>query len=169
MRHLRRNKRFNRTRSHRDVLGRHIVGSLFRHGRIVTTVEKAKEFRRLAERLVTLAKRDPKSLHNYRRAISILQDKEMAKKLFTEIAPKFADRAGGYTRIVRLPRNRLGDNASQAVFELTIPREKPVTEAPPGAEKAPSGKKKPASEAPRKPAVRKKKEDKEDEEAASDG
>lgn len=124
MRHLRRIKRFNRTRSHRTALGRHIVGSLFRHGRIVTTVEKAKEFRRLAERLVTIAKRDPKSLHAYRRAISILQDKEIAKKLFTEIAPKFAERAGGYTRIVRMPRNRLGDNASQAIFELTIPREK---------------------------------------------
>src|SRR5687768_3041580 len=133
MRHLRRNKRFNRTRSHRTALGRHIVGSLFRHGRIVTTVEKAKEFRRLAERLVTIAKRDPKSLHAYRRAISILQDKEMAKKLFDEIAPKFADRPGGYTRIIRMPRNRLGDNASQAIFELTIPREKA---APPKEEEA---------------------------------
>lgn len=139
MRHLRRIKRFNRTRSHRTALGRHIVGSLFRHGRIVTTVEKAKEFRRLAERLVTIAKRDPKSLHAYRRAISILQDKEIAKKLFTEIAPQFAERAGGYTRIVRMPRNRLGDNASQAIFELTIPREK--KESAPKAEEAAAAKK----------------------------
>jgi len=150
MRHLRRIKRFNRTRSHRTALGRHIVGSLFRHGRIVTTVEKAKEFRRLAERLVTIAKRDPKSLHAYRRAISILQDKEIAKKLFTDIAPKFADRPGGYTRIVRLPRNRLGDNASQAIFELTIPREKA---APPKEDEAAEKKGKGAKAAkPAKPA-----------------
>ena len=153
MRHLRRIKRFNRTRSHRTALGRHIVGALFRHGRIVTTVEKAKEFRRLAERLVTIAKRDPKSLHAYRRAISILQDKEIAKKLFTEIAPKFAERPGGYTRIVRMPRNRLGDNASQAIFELTIPREKPSPAAAPEDTKSkakPGGSKPKAAKAPAK-------------------
>jgi large subunit ribosomal protein L17 len=150
MRHQRRIKRFNRTRSHRTALGRHIVGSLFRHGRIVTTVEKAKEFRRLAERLVTIAKRGPKSLHAYRRAISILQDKEMAKKLFDVIAPQFADRAGGYTRIIRMPRNRLGDNASQAIFELTIPRE--AADAAPKPEAAAADKKKGAPKAPgRKP------------------
>ena len=147
MRHLRRNKRFNRTRSHRTALGRHIVGSLFRHGRIVTTVEKAREFRRLAERLITIAKRGPKSLHAYRRAISILQDKEMAKKLFAEIAPQLADRNGGYTRITRLAMNRLGDNASQAVFELVIPREQKAAEAP--AEDA-KGKKKPKPQKPDK-------------------
>lgn len=155
MRHQRRIKRFNRTRSHRTALGRHIVGALFRHGRIVTTVEKAKEFRRLAERLVTIAKRGPKSLHAYRRAISILQDKEMAKKLFDEIAPKFADRPGGYTRILRMPRNRLGDNASQAIFELTIPREK--ASAAPAAEEAKAGKKGGKPKSAQAPAKKKKK------------
>lgn len=116
MRHRRHIKRFNRTTAHRLADGRNLVSSLFRHGRIVTTVPKAKEYRRMAERLITMAKK--KDLHNYRRAISILQDKEMAKKLFDEIAPVYQDRPGGYTRILRLSKNRLGDNAPRALFEL---------------------------------------------------
>ncbi len=116
MRHRRHVKRFNRTTAHRLADGRNMVASLFRHGRIVTTLPKAKEYRRMAERLITLAKK--KDLHSYRRAISILQDKEMAKKLFEEIAPQYVDRKGGYTRVLRLAQNRLGDNAPRAVFEL---------------------------------------------------
>ncbi len=70
----------------------------------------------MAEKMITLAK--TRNLHNIRRAVSILQDKTVVKKLFEEIAPRFQDRPGGYTRILRLQKNRLGDNASQAIFEL---------------------------------------------------
>jgi large subunit ribosomal protein L17 len=90
--------------------------SLLRHERIVTTVAKAKAFRPFAEKMITLAKE--RTLARYRRAISELQDKTIVKKLFDEIAPRFKDRPGGYTRILRLAKNRLGDNATQAVFEL---------------------------------------------------
>ena len=66
--------------------------------------------------MFTLAKK--RNLHNIRRAVAILQDKAIVKKLFGEIAPRYLDRPGGYTRIIRLQKNRLGDNASQAIFEL---------------------------------------------------
>lgn len=104
--------------------------ALFTHGRIVTTLAKAKEMRPYVEKLITLAKRgvtakdaDEKDngqrhLHCYRQAISELQDREIAKKLFTEIAPGYMDRSGGYTRILRDSSHRLGDNAPKAVFEL---------------------------------------------------
>ncbi len=116
MRHRKRGRRLGRSSAHRRALGRNLVSALFRHGRIVTTVEKAKEYTPLAERMITLAK--VKTLHNYRRAVSLLQDKEAVARLFDEIGPAFRERPGGYTRIVRLNRRRLGDNASQAIFEL---------------------------------------------------
>jgi large subunit ribosomal protein L17 len=101
--------------------------ALFTHGRIITTLAKAKEMRPYVEKLITLAKKghmakeageDPRFLHCYRQAISELQDKDIAKKLFTEIAPAYLDRSGGYTRVLRDATNRLGDNAPRAVFEL---------------------------------------------------
>ncbi|MBI1849718.1 MAG: 50S ribosomal protein L17 [Planctomycetes bacterium] len=122
MRHRRAGRKLGRTTSHRDALRRNIVVSLLRHERITTTLAKAKEFRGAAERLITLA-RDTQPgtrLHDYRRAISFLQDKIIAKKLFTDIAPRFAGRPGGYTRVVRLAKNRLGDNGPQAIWELTV-------------------------------------------------
>jgi large subunit ribosomal protein L17 len=101
-----------------------MVADLFLHGRVITTLPKAKEYRRLAEKLITMGKK--KSLHSYRRAISILQDKKAAKKLFEEIAPQYQERPGGYTRVLRLSKNRLGDNASRAVFELVDYQQTPV-------------------------------------------
>lgn len=116
MRHRKTGRKLGRNSSHRKALGRNLVSSLFEHGRITTTVEKAKEYRPMAEKMITLAK--TRNLHNIRRAVSILQNKTVVKKLFEEIAPRYLDRPGGYTRILRLQKNRLGDNASQAVFEL---------------------------------------------------
>lgn len=116
MRHRKQGRKLGRNSSHRKALGRNLVSSLFEHGRITTTVEKAKEYRPMAEKMITLAKK--RELHNIRRAVAILQNKTIVKKLFEEIAPRYLDRPGGYTRIVRLQKNRLGDNASQAIFEL---------------------------------------------------
>jgi large subunit ribosomal protein L17 len=116
MRHRKSGRKLGRNASHRKALGRNLVSSLFHHGRITTTLEKAKEYRPMAEKMITLAKE--RNLHNVRRAVSLLQDKTAVKKLFEEIAPKYLDRPGGYTRILRLSKNRLGDNAARAIFEL---------------------------------------------------
>ena len=127
MRHRKSGRKLGRTPSHRTALRRNMAVAVFTHGRITTTLAKAKEMRAHVERLITLAKKgvaalevDDKErhLHCYRMAISELQDKEIAKKLFTEIAPGFRDRAGGYTRVLRDSRHRLGDNAPLAIFEL---------------------------------------------------
>ncbi len=132
MRHKVRGRRLGRNTSHRTALKRNILSALFEHGRIVTTLAKAKEYRPFAEKMITLAR--TKSLHNVRRAARDIQDKTLLKKLFDEIAPSFADRNGGYTRIVKLPTNRLGDNGPQVIFEL-------VGHAPPKASEE-KGKKK---------------------------
>ena len=127
MRHQKRGRKLSRTSAHRKALRQNLAVALFTHGRIITTMAKAKEYRPFAEKLITLAKKgwsakeqgeDARYLHCYRRAISILQDKAIAKKLFEEIAPGYMDRQGGYTRILRDAKNRLGDNAPRAVFEL---------------------------------------------------
>jgi len=94
---------------------RNLVTSLFRHGRIVTTMPKAKAARRDAERLITMAKVE--SVHNLRKAFAYLQNDEIVHKLF-EISVQYVDRNGGYTAIHRLAKNRLGDNASQVVWQL---------------------------------------------------
>jgi large subunit ribosomal protein L17 len=116
MRHRVAGKKLGRNGTHRRAVMRNIIASLFDHERIVTTIPKAKHYRRAAEKLITLGK--VKTLHNVRRAQSILQDKDMVKKLFDEIGPRMKDRPGGYTRIVKLSKRRLGDNATQAVWEL---------------------------------------------------
>ena len=116
MRHRKAGRRLGRTTEHRIATQRNMIAALFEHERIITTVEKAKEFRRHAEKLITLGKN--KTLHNVRRAQAMLQDKDMVKKLFDELGPRYKDRPGGYTRVLRLPKRRLGDNASQAIFEL---------------------------------------------------
>jgi len=121
MRHLIKGRKLNRSSAHRKALGRNLVRAIVTHHRIITTVEKAKAYRPLVERLVTLSKE--KNLHNIRRAMAIVPDKTVVKKLFDEIGPHFKDRPGGYTRIIRLARNRLGDNGSRAVFEFVdLPR-----------------------------------------------
>jgi large subunit ribosomal protein L17 len=138
MRHRKAGRKLGRTTSHRNALRRNIVVSLLRHERITTTLAKAKEFRGAAERLISMARdtRPETRLHDFRRAISFLQDKTVAKKLFTEIAPRFEGRPGGYTRVIRLAKNRLGDNGPRALWELTV-RAEPEAAA---AEVAPAAK-----------------------------
>lgn len=115
MRHRKKLKKLGRPRAHRKALLRNQVLSLFKKGRIKTTLPKAKETRKLAEKLITLAKEDTQARR--RQVFSILQDKEISKKLFEEIAPKFKDRNSGYTRILKLGR-RIGDGAEEAVLQL---------------------------------------------------
>lgn len=126
MRHRKNRGKLGRTSSHRIALKRNLARSLFQKERIVTTLEKAKEAAPFTEKLITLAK--GKTLANYRRALALLPDKEVVKKLFEQIAPRFFARNGGYTRIFRLSENRLGDNASQAILEL-VEEKGPAEEA----------------------------------------
>ena len=121
MRHRKQGRKLGRTASHRKALRRNLTLSLFTHERITTTPAKAKETRRLAEKIITLAKDG--SLHSRRRAFSFLQDRDVVDKLFDDIGPRYQDRNGGYTRILHLDRHRLGDNARQVVFELIAPDE----------------------------------------------
>lgn len=94
---------------------RNMVTSLLEHERIVTTLVKAKEVRRLAENMITLAKRG--DLHARRQALSVIQDKSVVAKLFGDIREQYSDRNGGYTRIIQTG-NRIGDAASMAILEL---------------------------------------------------
>ncbi|MFH0771268.1 MAG: 50S ribosomal protein L17 [Candidatus Omnitrophota bacterium] len=116
MRHRKRTKRFGRNKPERESMLRNLVRGLFISQRIETTTVKAKEARRLAEKLITLGKRD--DLHSRRQVYSALNDEDLTTKLFNEIAPLFKKRAGGYTRIMH-SRTRKGDNAKLAVLELT--------------------------------------------------
>lgn len=127
MRHRNTGRKLGRKTGPRRALRRDIVTALFRHGRIETTLAKAKEFRPWAERMVTIAKRAAAArtsgdklaaLNAYKRLMAELRDEPLVVKLIEEIAPKFADRPGGYTRVLRTARPRLGDNAPTAVFEL---------------------------------------------------
>jgi len=115
MRHLRSGRKLNRSASHRKALFANLALALFDKERIVTTLTKAKEMRSLAERLITYAKN--KSLHTIRLASRVIRDRTILKKLFDDIAPSFADRQGGYTRIIKLGERR-GDNALMAIIEL---------------------------------------------------
>jgi large subunit ribosomal protein L17 len=115
MRHRNEGRKLSRNTSHRRALLRNLVTALLEHGRLMTTLPKAKEVRPLAERMITLGKRD--SLHARRQVHSYLLKDETARKVFSTIAPKFADRKGGYSRIIRLG-NRKGDGADLAIIEL---------------------------------------------------
>ncbi|HYV18208.1 MAG TPA: 50S ribosomal protein L17 [Verrucomicrobiae bacterium] len=115
MRHGVRLKKLGRTSSHRLALLRSLSTSLFKHERIRTTVPKARELRSFAERLITLARRD--DLHARRQVVRQIADKEVVKKLFSTLGPRFATRPGGYTRTMKLgPRQ--GDGAEMAFIEL---------------------------------------------------
>jgi len=115
MRHRKAGRRLGRTTAHRKATMKALAVSLFRHDAIETGLEKAKELRRFAEPLITLAKKD--SVHNRRLAFARLRDDEVVAKLFNSIGPSYAERPGGYTRILRT-RNRLGDGAMLARIEL---------------------------------------------------
>jgi len=116
MRHNVSGRKLGRTAPHRKMLYRNLVTALFEHERIQTTVQKAKEARVLAEKLITFAKRG--DLHARRMAARKVNDPAVLQKLFEEIGPRFAERPGGYTRILRLSGNRKGDNAEMAILEL---------------------------------------------------
>ena len=116
----------SRNNAERKALKRNMVTSLFRFERIETTKAKAKEVQRLAEKMITRAKVD--NVHNRRLTSAMLFDEAVVNKLFTEIAPLYADVNGGYTRIIKTA-NRLGDAAEMAILELTKKTEKPEKKA----------------------------------------
>lgn len=139
MRHRCKTNKLGRTTSHRRCMFANMLKSLIEHERIVTTVPKAKELRRFADGMITLAKQN--TLHARRKAIAELMvrynaldtkqarlvkagdtsclngDRKVIDKLFTQLGPRFASRQGGYTRILRIAENRSGDNAEQCVLE----------------------------------------------------
>jgi len=115
MRHRKTGRHLNRTASHRDAMFRNMAVSLFKYEQIKTTLAKAKELRMVAEPLITLAKTD--NVANRRLAFSRLRDKAIVGKLFTELAPHFKDRPGGYLRILKYGF-RSGDQAPMAIVEL---------------------------------------------------
>lgn len=144
MRHRNRGRKLGVSPAHRKAMGRNMIQALIDHERIVTTVEKAKQFQPLAEKVIHLGKVD--NLNNVRRAIQLAGNRKLenevtttestgegkekvtkvrvvarttVQKLFRDIGPRNKDRDGGYTRIIRMARTRVGDNASQCIFELT--------------------------------------------------
>lgn len=115
MRHRKKGKQLSRSPTHRKATLRNMATSLFQHGRIETTTAKAKELRPYAERLITLARRG--DIHSRRLAARKIQDRVVLGKLFDDIAPRYAERPGGYTRILKLG-NRKGDAADMSLIEL---------------------------------------------------
>ena len=115
MRHAKAGRKLNRTSSHRTAMFANMAASLIEHEQIVTTLPKAKELRPIVEKLVTLAKRG--DLHARRVAASRLRDEAMVHKLFETIGPRYAERQGGYTRVLKAGF-RYGDNAPVAVIEF---------------------------------------------------
>ena len=125
MRHRIATVKLGRTTAHRRAMLRNMVTSLFREERVVTTIPKAKECRRVAERIITFAKRG--DLHARRQAGRMVQDNAVLKKLFDVIGPRFAERPGGYTRLLKTGF-RAGDNAAMSLLEL-LPDEKAAAKA----------------------------------------
>ena len=115
MRHRKAGRKLGRTSSHRDAMLRNMVTSLLDQERIVTTVPKAKEARRLAEQMITLGKRG--DLHARRQAMAYIRSENTVAKLFDQLSSQYAERQGGYTRIIRTGK-RLGDAAPMAIIEL---------------------------------------------------
>ena len=115
MRHRKTGRRLGRNSSHLQATMRNMVTALLEHERIVTTTPKAKELRKLADKMITLGKRG--DLHARRQALAVIQSKEVVAKLFTKLRDEYMDRNGGYTRIIRTG-NRNGDAAPMAIIEL---------------------------------------------------
>tara|TARA_E500000178_G_scaffold342632_1_gene388153 strand:+ start:485 stop:922 length:438 start_codon:yes stop_codon:yes gene_type:complete len=115
MKHNIKNKKLNRTSSHRKSMFMNMSNALIKHEQITTTLPKAKELRRFVEKIITLGKKG--DLLSRRKTVSILQDKKMSKKVFDVLADRYKERSGGYTRIIKLG-NRFGDNAPTAVIEF---------------------------------------------------
>ena len=156
MRHRVAGKQLSRSTSHRKALRRNMAASLIEHGAIRTTDIKAKELRGFVEKLITIAKKN--TLHARRRVISLLndraiansegviQDKSVVQKLFDEVAPRYANRNGGYTRIIRLAERRIGDAGKQALIQL-VEESKPAEEVAPKAKRKAKPKAEAAAEA----------------------
>jgi len=172
MRHRNSVKQLGRTHAHRKAMFSNMVTSFFKHERIVTTKEKGKELKRISERLITRAKKnidlsdkeENKKLHNKREAMKVVKDRDILKKLFEDIAPRFKDRKGGYTRIYLLGK-RPGDAAEMSIVELvekkvvvkkTPEKDKETKEAK--KEKKEKAKKEPKKEKVKKAAKAKKEE-----------
>ena len=123
MRHRKSGRQLNRNSSHRKAMFRNMSASLFEHEMIRTTLPKAKELRRVAERLITMAKTD--SVANRRLAFARLRDRDVVNKLFNELGPRYQERPGGYLRILKCGF-RSGDNAPMAIVELV---DRPMVES----------------------------------------
>ena len=108
-------RKLGRPSAHRKAMLRNLVTSLLREGRIITTVSRAKETQRMAEKMITLGKRN--NLHARRQALAYIYDEDVVTKLFAEIAPKYEERNGGYTRVIK-HGSRRGDGAEKAILEL---------------------------------------------------
>jgi large subunit ribosomal protein L17 len=148
MRHGMVNRKLGRTASHRNAMFRNQLTSLIQNERIVTTLPKAKELRPLIEKLITLGKND--SVHSRRQAAAVVSDDGVVSKLFDTLGPRFAERPGGYTRIVKLGARR-GDAAEMAILEFvgyTLPTEPKETPAAATSSKKSSKKKPDADETP---------------------
>ena len=127
MRHQRSGKKLGRDSAHRKALYSNLAGALIEHGRIQTTEAKAKAVKPFAEKMITLGKRG--DLHARRQALAALRSNDVVHRLFADIAPRFAERPGGYTRIVQLEQ-RPGDAAQKAILEWV---DEVITAAPPAA------------------------------------
>ena len=141
-RHMMRGRQLSRDTEHRKALRRNLVQSLFEHGKVRTTLPKAKEVKAFAEKLITLARTN--NLTNRRRVIQLMNDRRLTDeeqefitddkgrartvvhKLFDDVAPKFADRQGGYTRIIKLSDYRIGDAASLVLLQLLTEEARPT-------------------------------------------
>jgi large subunit ribosomal protein L17 len=137
VRHQKSGRKLGRDSAHRKALYSNLAGALIEHGRIRTTEAKAKEVRPIVEKMITLGKRG--DLHAHRQAVAFLRSKSVAHTLFSEVAPRFADRPGGYTRVVKLgPRQ--GDSAPMAYLELVdyVPEAPSPAAAAPAATRAPA-------------------------------
>jgi large subunit ribosomal protein L17 len=126
MRHRKAGRKLGRTSSHRKAMMRNLVTSLLNHEKIITTDAKAKELRSVADKMITLGKRG--SLHARRQALSFIRDRKVTDKVFGELSPRYSEREGGYTRIIKTG-NRIGDNAPLSIIEL-IPEVKKETKKP---------------------------------------
>ena len=115
MRHLNQGRKLNRTHEHRKALFKNMANALIKHEQIVTTLPKAKELKRVADKLITLSKKG--GLHRRRQAYAQLRDDAMVSKLFDTLGPRYESRPGGYTRVLKAGY-RYGDNAPMAVIEL---------------------------------------------------
>jgi large subunit ribosomal protein L17 len=129
MRHRVKGFKLGRTASHRTAMQRNMAASLIEHERIITTVTKAKALRPVIEKLITTSKEA--SVHNRRRAFAALRSKEAVSKLFEVLGPRFKDRPGGYCRILKLSKPRLGDASERAIIEFV---ERTPAEAAAGAD-----------------------------------